>query len=120
MAGSTRVQKRKSIRLPRKFTPKFWAEVDGRFGAKREILKRYRQLKEDSGADSYQKQLLCQRAAFVSIQLETMEREAADGEPFDAGVYTQSVNALTGILMKLGLLKKSAVGQDLKSYLQRA
>ena len=119
MPSSTRVQHRKSIAIGRRFTPKFWSEVDGRFGAKKEIMRRYRQLIEDCGADSFQKKMICQRAVFLSIQLETMEREAADGERFDPGIYQQGVNALSGLLTKLGLGKKQKSPDDLKTYLKK-
>lgn len=59
-------------------------------------------------------------AVFLGIQLETMEREAADSGEFDQGVYTQMANALSGILTKLGLGKKGGGGNRLQTLKRRA
>jgi hypothetical protein len=42
--------------------------------------------KEDTGCDSMQKEILCQRAIFVPIQLETLEVVAAESGRLDIGV----------------------------------
>jgi len=65
-----------------------------------------------------QRDLLCQRAAFVSIIVEKFEVECAEGEGLDLGVYTQAVNSLQGLLKTLGLEKQIKDVSDLKSYLE--
>jgi hypothetical protein len=108
------------VRLPKTFVPRFWHEVDGRIGTKKEILKRYRELVEDTGSDTYPQKLLCQRAAFMSIQLETMERDAADEDKkFEQGIYGQLVNTLSGLLARIvSLSKKKKKAVDLNRYLK--
>lgn len=103
-------------KLPEKFEPKFWRDCDKRQIVLKEIRQRIERLEEDAGADSYQKQLLVQRAVFLSVQLETWELNAAEGQEFDAGVYTQAANALSGLLSKLGLDKQMAKVEDLATY----
>lgn len=100
--------KTKTNTLPTRFEPKFWHEVDGRLGVYKEIQGRYQELTEDCRADSAMKRILAQRAVFITIQLETMEVQAAtEGVPLDFGVYTQACNALSGLLTKLGLEKQA-------------
>jgi hypothetical protein len=103
--------------VPARFTPRFWEGADGRCAVVKEIQRRHERLRRDSGADSYQKELLCQRAVFISLQLETAEREATETTgKFDAGVYTQMTNSLMGLLRALGLERKvQAIG--LRAYI---
>jgi hypothetical protein len=106
-----------SIELPNRFTPQFWQDADGRCSIIKEIKRRYELLVTDAGADSFQKNLLAQRAVFVSVQLETMERLAVEKGKLDAGVYTQMTNSLMGLLKSLGLERKvQAVG--LRAYMK--
>ncbi|HWA25698.1 MAG TPA: hypothetical protein VG734_08565 [Lacunisphaera sp.] len=106
----------KTVTLSGAFEPRFWEDADGRVAIVREIRTRYEQLKADAQADSTQKDLIAQRAVFVAIQLETMERTACETGKIDAGVYTQMVNCLTGLLKALGLERKAKPVGDLKSY----
>jgi hypothetical protein len=94
-------------RVPKRFLPRFWENADQRQVAIREIKRRYALLRKDAGADSFQRDLLAQRAIFISVQLETMEVEASEGGDFNSGHYTQMVNALTGLLKALGLEKRA-------------
>jgi hypothetical protein len=104
--------------LPRTFCPRFWESSDARISAVKIIKKRYERLKQDAGGDeSYQRDLLIQRAAFMSILIETQEVEASEGQSFDLGVYTQATNTLMGLLKTLGLEKRIKSVADLKSYL---
>lgn len=111
---------RKEIKLPAKFQPRFWVrDTDGRCAAVKEIRERVETLKQDTQADSYQKQLICERAVFVALKLETMEIEATESGQFDMGVYTQAVNCLMGCLKALGLEKQVPKTLDLKAYKER-
>jgi len=110
-------QDRKKPALPSRFEPQFWAEADGRLAVTQEIKRRIKRLKEDSGADSYQKNLLCEKAVFLAIVLETMERNAAEGtEELDFGRYTQGLNALVGLLRTLGLERRIKEVVNLSDY----
>lgn len=102
--------------LPNRFEPRFWESADGRCGVIKELRRRYDELLADAGADSIQKRILCQRAIFLTVQIETMEITAAEQGDFDAGVYTQAVNALSGLLSKLGLHKRAAETPTLDAY----
>jgi hypothetical protein len=109
---------KKQVTLPDKFEPRFWDSADGRCSIIKEIRRRYLTLKEDTQSNSYQKDLLCQRAIFISVQLETMERVAAEKGKFNAGVYTQMVNALVGLLKSLGLERRAKKVVNLKTYIK--
>ncbi len=99
------------------FRPRFWEDADGRCAAVKEIKRRLDRLREDAGADSYQKEMLCERAVFMALRLETMETEATEGRAFEAGSYGQAVNTFLGLLKALGLERKvKAVG--LKAYIR--
>ena len=102
--------------VPARFEPRFWESTDQRQSVVKEIRRRCESLRDDTGADSAQKDLLVQRAIFMSIQLETMEVEAIENGKFDQGIYTQMVNALVGVLNKLGLERKIKQVADLHSY----
>lgn len=99
--------------LPQQFEPKFISTADQRLKVIRLIRKRLERLIEEAGCTSIQKELLASEATFISVQLETMRVNALEGEPFDAGVYTQMVNCLSGLLAKLGLSKQASKVLDL-------
>ena len=103
--------------LPDKFIPRFWDDLDQRTALAREVRQRYETLRADTGADSAQKDMLVRRAVFIGLQLETMEANASRGN-IDVGVYTQSVNALSGLLTKLGLERKAAETPNLRRYVE--
>lgn len=115
-----RPKKKMEITLKERFVPRFLEDVDGRSAIVKEIRRRLDELVADADANSFQKQLLAKEAIFISIQLETMRANAIDGGKLDAGVYTQMVNALSGLLAKLGLEKKVSKTIDLKAYVARA
>lgn len=92
--------------MSEKFEIKFWDQVNRRSGVRKEVNQRVQRMVEDTGADSYQKELLCREAVFVSVVLETMRSKAAESGELDMGVYTQMVNCLSGLLNKLGLTRQ--------------
>ncbi|MGZ0655636.1 hypothetical protein ACWPKS_08510 [Coraliomargarita sp. W4R72] len=107
---------RKRETITTRFQPEFWAEADGRCAIVKEIKRRFELLKADCGADSHQKDMLCQRATFIAIQLETMERKAVEEETFDANRYTVLSNTFLGLLKSLGLERKVKEVTDIRSY----
>jgi len=113
---ATRKKPDKEIELPTKFVPQFWNNSDGRISVVRIIRQRYEELKADCGANSVQKDILCQRATFVCIQLETMEVEATKTGKFSSGKYTQMLNTLMGLLRTLGLERQAKQVECLESY----
>ena len=112
--------KRVTVTIPNTFTPAFWRDADQRTAAVREIRRRVDALKTDTGCNSFQKEMLIERAIFLSIQLETMEREAFDEGKLDSGVYLAMTNTLNGLLRSLGLEPAGDKGVTLESYLEAA
>lgn len=119
--AKTRIKPKRThqpVELPATFVPQFWIEQDHRSFVVKEITVRIKTLTDDTGADSTQKQLLVQRAVFLALQLETMEVNAVRGTtPFDPGVYTQMVNALSGLLKALGLERAVRKVGTLRDYM---
>lgn len=112
-------QKRKQLTLPDRFVAQFWdTDADQRCSVVKEIRRRYEQLKTDAGAESYQKDLIVQRAVFIACQLESMEITAAQSGELNFAVYTQATNALVGLLKALGLEKKMPKTLDLERYIK--
>jgi hypothetical protein len=109
---------RQGATLPKRWEPRFWELADARHKTVRLVRERVEALTEDANVDSEQKRLLVSRAAFLSLQLETLEVMASQGGEFDMGKWTQGVNALTGLLKALGLDKKAKV-LDLKAHLAK-
>jgi hypothetical protein len=102
-----------------KFQPRFWQDSDSRISVVKIIRRRYELLKEHAGGnESYQRDILCQRAAFLSIILETQEVKAAEGNVLDVGSYVQACNGLSGVLIRLGLEKRVKNATDLRAYLE--
>jgi hypothetical protein len=111
--------KRQPVALPVKFQPRFWEDADRRIATVRAVKARYLRLREDAGGgESYQRDLLIQRAVFLSIMLETIEVRASEGGDFEVGVYTQASNTLMGLLKTLGLEKQIKSVTDLKAYVE--
>ena len=116
-----RMRKSKSKRivtLPERFEPKFWQQADGRCSIIREIRKRCDALKTTVCADTPQKQMLCERAVFLGVQLETMESNAVQAGEFAPSVYVQAVNCLIGLLKALGLERKAKAIDNLERYIK--
>lgn len=109
----------KNAKDKRKFVPRLWLNADRRLAIVRRIKAQVDLLQQHANADSFQKQLLCQRAVFLALQLETAEREALETGKLDMGVYTQGCNALSGLLTKLGLSKQSAAVDKLRVHLAK-
>lgn len=126
--GSTATAKKQTVKpsrknnkeasLPVKFSPRFWKDCDARLAVIQNIRSRQHLICEACGGnESPQRNLLSQRIAFLAILIETWEIAAAEGEPFDVGRYTQSVNAFLGLIKAVGLEKRIKSTKDLKAYL---
>lgn len=97
--------------------PKFLSTADQRLKVIKLIRRRLERLIEEAGCSSIQRELLASEAVFISVQLETMRVNALEGKYFDAGVYTQMVNCLSGLLAKLGLNKQATQVESLSTIL---
>jgi len=114
-----RARVRKDLLLPGQWTPRLLEHADTRLHIVRVLRKKVARLMEEAGGhESYQKEMLCQHAVFMHVRLESMETEALEGKPLDWGQLTQCVNALSGILTKLGLSKRMKSAKDLTTYLK--
>jgi hypothetical protein len=109
----------KAMDLPTRFVPKFLDDADGRPHVIRVLRNRLQQLKDDAGVDSFQKDLLAQRAIFIAAKLETMEVEAMTNNHIDFGSYTQATNCLIGLLKCLGLSRKAKEVESLQHYVKK-
>jgi len=112
-------QNTKEVALPKTFVPRVWETVDGRCTIVKEIRRRYETLRQDVGGESVQKDMLCQRAVFMDLCMETMEIEGATTGRLDAGTYTQMSNALLGLLKALGLNRHVKRADDLRNYIEQ-
>lgn len=101
------------------FQPKFWDDLDGRTNLAQAIRQRYRTLHADAGVETEQRDLLTQRAVFLSLVLETQECEAVATGKFELGSYVQGINALTGVLKALGLDKRARDTESLRIYIEQ-
>ena len=91
---------------PKKFNTGWRAELDKRTALAQVMRERYLEFTDDlGGADSltYAKRSLVERVLWLEYWLAQQERALAQGQEFDVGRWTQAVNALQGILSKLGL-----------------
>jgi hypothetical protein len=98
-----------------------WIEkLDGRTTLARAVNSRLQQLVTDCGGDrSYMIFSLCKRTVWMEALVEKQEAAAARGEEIDTGRYTQSVNALQGLLRTLGLERRAKPAEDLHEYMRR-
>ena len=103
------------------FKPEGFEQLDKRCLFTRKMLKLYRQLKRESKSESLTRDQLCRRAAFLSIQVESLECKALRGDPiFNSNSLVVAVNALVSILRTLGLRDRSRVKErSLQAYISK-
>ena len=105
-------------RLPQVWEPKTLESADGRFAVIKTLKAKVEALKADTGADSVQKEILCERAGFLIALLETQEVIAVEQGVLDAGSYVQTTNCLIGLLRHLGLKRVCRV-KSLSQYIEQ-
>lgn len=116
--NTKKTRRKPEATVPARFQPKFWEDADSRLGIVRRIRDRFEALKEQTGADSLQKEILCQRAVFLLTRLETVERRAIEeGEFAEVGTYVQSINTLISLLKILGLESSKKKVVNLRQYI---
>ena len=74
-------------RLPVTYVPKLWTQADLRMASVRTIRSRYEEFVSDSNAVSVMKKSLCDRAAFLSVYIETLEVIAVETGELESGSY---------------------------------
>ena len=96
-----------SLKTPqKKFTTGWRSELDKRTALAQVMRERYLEFTDDLGGRDnlgYAKRSLVERVLWLEYWLADQERALAQGQEFDVGRWTQAVNALQGILSKLGL-----------------
>ena len=91
---------------PKKFNTGWRADLDKRTALAQAMSERYLEFTDDLGGRDnlgYAKRSLVERVLWLEYWLADQERALAQGQEFDVGRWTQAVNALQGILSKLGL-----------------
>jgi hypothetical protein len=102
-----------------KFKPRFFDDLPNECKSKRYLRRMHKRLVADAGIDSTMKEIIAQRAAFLALQLETMECRALESGKIDPGVHTQMCNSLSGMLRSLGLEKKVKKSGGLRAYVAK-
>lgn len=106
---------------PAKFTSGWLSQLDGRTGVAQIMRERYAALTNDlGGADvlSYQERLLVERVLWLEYWIAQQEQSMASGGDVDMGRYTQAVNSIQGLVMKLGLQRRAKDVPNLAEYLK--
>ncbi len=89
--------------MPDRFVPKFYDQADQRQSMIREIKRRIKRLIDETGADTYAKEKLCERAIHMALLIERMELQQAEGEFIDPVVFSRLVAAEQKIWSQLGI-----------------
>ncbi|RUO22426.1 hypothetical protein CWE08_04395 [Aliidiomarina iranensis] len=106
---------------PQKFTQGWLTQLDGRTGVAQVMRERYTALTNDLGGAaslSYQERLLVERVLWLEYWIAQQEQGLANGGDVDMGRYTQAVNSVQGLVMKLGLQRRAKDTPDLASFLR--
>ena len=104
---------------PSRFEQGWLDRLDGRYALAREPRDRFQALTDDLGGAanlSY-----AERALWLDHWLHEQERALAEGrmKDFDVGRWTQGLNALSGVLTKLGLKRVPKDVSDLGEWLRK-
>lgn len=111
----------KSATPPEKYNPNWLQSLDKRTAIAQDLSHRHQMLTDDLGGIdqlSYQQRALVERALWLEYHLQQEEQKLANGQEFDSGKWTQSCNALQGILSKLGLNRVAKTIPALQSYVK--
>ena len=104
-----------------KFVPGWLGECDKRSRLYQSLAARLEELHTDLGGTdnlSVQQRMLTERAVFLEMQLRSIETQSLDGAPIDANKYGFLVNALSGVLQRLGLDRVARPSQTLQEYIE--
>ncbi len=123
MSGKQGQRSVKAIEITQSYDENFMASMDGRTLVARELRDRLHALSADLGgwsSLSYQERSLCRRLIHLERLVEQKELRLATGgrfRPMDENVYFNSINALSGLLSKIGLKRRVKI-LALGDYLQ--
>jgi hypothetical protein len=97
---------RKPRTVPTRYRPGWLADVDKRYAPARIAGSQLYELRTALGSEenlSPQQLALTERATWLHIRLQQLEREYLAGNGLDAGEYVQLIGAQTSVLRLLGL-----------------
>lgn len=108
---------------PNRFQQGWLDRLDGRYALARDLRDRFQALTDDLGGAanlSYAQRALAEHALWLDHWLHQQERALAEGRnsDFDVGRWTQGLNALSGVLTKLGLKRVPRDVPDLSQWLR--
>ena len=119
MGGKNSGNGTKSTDLSKRFRADFLQTMDGRVTAVKALRERFNALTTDLGGLeglSFQEKTLCKRVVFLERHIEQMELLVAKGGAVEVHAYLASINALAGLLAKIGLGRRSRT-ISLRDYL---
>jgi hypothetical protein len=120
MSGKPGQQGNKAVDVPQRYEEHFMADLDGRTLVARELRDRLHALCADLGGVSslsYQEVSLCRRLIHLERLVEQKEMRLAQGHRVDENLYFCGINALSGLLSKIGLKRRMKV-LSLGDYLE--
>ncbi|MCQ8849041.1 hypothetical protein NQT74_10660 [Alteromonas stellipolaris] len=94
---------------PEAYKADWLKSMDKRTSIAQDLQQRHIALCDDLGGIdtlSYQQRALIDRFLWIEYWLQREEANLASGGEFDSGRYTQAVNALAGLVNKLGLQRQ--------------
>jgi hypothetical protein len=108
--------------VPAQFSRGWLDSLDGRLGLARDMRARFDAIASDLGGIkelTYARRSLIERVLWLEFWLAKQERELAEGRDVDMGRYTQGVNSLQGLFLRIGLDRVARRVPSLTEYLQR-
>jgi len=122
MGGKLGQQSEKATDVSEAFNADFMDELDGRVRLARTLRDRMRSLTSDLGGAehlSYQERSLCKRIVHMERLIEKKEHALAQDGQVDEHLYFSCVNALSGLLSKIGLKRRARPVRSLAEVLSK-
>ncbi|WHZ25321.1 MAG: hypothetical protein OJF51_000116 [Nitrospira sp.] len=107
--------------ISKRYRADFIQKMDGRVTAVKALHERFNALASDLGgleSLSFQEQSLCKRIVFLERHIERMELIVAKGGTVEVHAYIASINALAGLLSKIGLRRRAKKIPPLHEYIE--
>ena len=121
MSGIKGAKSDKAADVPDYFQENFLNGMDGRLVVARTLRDRLKELTNDLGGLSqlsYQERSLAKRCVHLERVVERFEATLARGGTVEYGHYFGLINALSGLLSKLGLKRRPKQIQSLQEYVK--
>ena len=121
MAGKPGQHGRKPRRLPERYRDNWLAEIDLRYAPARKATETLLELQEALGGAaelSPQQRMLCERATWLHLRLQSMEAEYLAGAGLDTRDYVAMTSTLVSVLHRLGMKRATRRVPSLSEYLE--